>query len=323
MKAILFSCIFIALAQASYTQTEKLNYKETSAKLQQWYNAQQYDSIFQLFSPEMQAALPLNKTKDFFSGLFSTAGKIKQRDFVEYASSAANYTTQFERGTFSIFLSVNETPAISGLLIQPCQPANLPSIERNTTPLQLPFSGEWTVIWGGDTKEQNYHVAYKAQKNAFDMVITGNNNLSYKTDGKSNEDYYAFGQLITAPCDAEVVLAVDGIKENKPGTLNPVYIPGNSIILKTAANEYILLAHLKQFSLKVKQGDKVKQGRLLGLCGNSGNSSEPHLHLHMQNAEDMTIATGVKCYFSQLVVNGSAKNDYSPVQGDKIQIGNK
>ena len=319
MKTILLYCIFIALAQPSYTQTEKINYKEASAKLQLWYNNRQYDSIFQLFSPEMQAALPLNKTKEFFSGLFSAAGKIKQRDFVNYASSSANYTTVFERGTFSMFISVNETPAINGLYIKPYEPLNLPVIERNTTALVLPFTGEWTVFWGGDNKEQNYHVANKAQKNAFDLLITGSNSLSYKTDGKSNEDYYSFGQPITAPCDAEVVVAVDGVKDNKPGTLNPVYVPGNSIILKTSANEFILLAHLKQFSLKVKQGDKVKQGRLLGLCGNSGNSSEPHLHLHIQNVEDMNIATGVKCFFSHLQVNGSSKTEYSPVKGDKIQ----
>jgi murein DD-endopeptidase MepM/ murein hydrolase activator NlpD len=101
--------------------------------------------------------------------------------------------------------------------------------------------------------------------------------------------------------------------------MNPIYVPGNSVFLKTKNNEFILFAHFKQFSIKVKQGDKVKLGQVLGLCGNTGNSAEPHLHFHLQNVEDMNIATGVKCYFDSIIVNGEKKNDYSPIKGDKIK----
>ena len=112
---------------------------------------------------------------------------------------------------------------------------------------------------------------------------------------------------------------MDGVKENKPGELNPIYVPGNSVILKTMNNEYLLFAHFKHHLIKVKEGEKVKQERVLGLCGNTGNSSEPHLHFHIQNVEDMNIATGVKCYFDKIIVNGQIKNDYSPIKGDIIQ----
>ena len=57
---------------------------------------------------------------------------------------------------------------------------------------------------------------------------------------------------------------------------------------------FLFFAHFKQNSIRVKQGQIIKQGELLGLCGNSGNSSEPHLHFHIQNVENMNIATGVK-----------------------------
>jgi murein DD-endopeptidase MepM/ murein hydrolase activator NlpD len=81
----------------------------------------------------------------------------------------------------------------------------------------------------------------------------------------------------------------------------------------------LLFAHFKQYSIKVKEGQKVKKGQLLGLCGNSGNSSEPHLHFNIQNSEDMNVVTGIKCYFDQLFVSGTLKTDYSPVQKDKIR----
>ena len=116
-----------------------------------------------------------------------------------------------------------------------------------------------------------------------------------------------------------MVLVVDGVKDNKPGVLNPVYVPGNTVIIKTTNNEYLFFAHFKHHSIKVKEGQKLKQGQLLGQCGNSGNSSEPHLHFHIQNVEEMLGATGIKCYFEKLVVNGQIKTDYSPIKGDRIK----
>ena len=183
----------------------------------------------------------------------------------------------------------------------------------------MPFKGEWTVFWGGDTKELNYHVEYEAQKGAFDIIITDENGKSHNNNGERNEDYYAFGKELIAPCEAEVVLVVDGIKDNKPGEFNPIYIPGNTVILKTKNGEYLFFAHFQQNSIVVKQGQKVKKGELLGLCGNSGNSSEPHLHFHLQNVEDMNKATGAKSYFEEIYVNGRLKKDYSPIKNEKIK----
>jgi murein DD-endopeptidase MepM/ murein hydrolase activator NlpD len=191
-------------------------------------------------------------------------------------------------------------------------------MERNSTKLILPFKDVWHITWGGDTKELNYHVKSQAQKNAFDILIQDKEGKTYRTNGKSNEDYYVFGKELIAPCDGEIVLAVDGVKDNIPGVLNPTFLSGNTVIIKTSNNEFLFFAHFKNHSIKVQEGQKVKQGQLLGLCGNSGNSSEPHLHFHIQNVEDMNIATGVKCYFDKIMVNGQLKTDYSPIQNEKI-----
>jgi len=96
-------------------------------------------------------------------------------------------------------------------------------------------------------------------------------------------------------------------------------MPGNTVIIRTENKEYLFFAHFKQHTIKVKEGQSVKQGQFLGECGNSGNSSEPHLHFHIQNVENMNVATGVKCYFDKLIVNGQSKSDYSPVQKDLIR----
>lgn len=323
MRRILFTVVLFSAITNLFGQTEKASYKTVADKFEIFYNAANYDSIFALFSDEMKKALPVDKTTEFFAGLNSHAGKITKRQFVKYQAIYASYKTNFERALFAVNISIDGNSKINGLFIKPFTDESLPKMERNLSKLTLPFKGEWTVFWGGDTKELNYHVESEAQKNAFDIVITDEKGKSYKTNGDTNEDYYAFGKELYAPCDGEAVLVVDGIKDNKPGVLNPIYIPGNNVIIKTTNNEYLFFAHFKQHSIKVTQGQKVKQGQLLGLCGNSGNSSEPHLHFHIQNVEDMNVATGVKCYFDKLIVNGQVKRDYSPIKEDKIKAAEK
>jgi len=301
-------------------QVEKVTYKTVADNFESHYNKGNYDAIFNCFSTEMQKALPLEQAKDFFAQLKLQVGNISHREFLRYEQQiAAVYKTKFERGILSVLISVDNNSKISGLFIKPFVENNLPKPERNKTKLLLPFKDEWTVFWGGETKEQNYHIENQAQKNAFDFLITDETGKSFQTNGQTNEDYFAFGKEIFAPCDGEIVLVVDGVKDNVPGNLNPIYIPGNTVIIKTENDEYLFFAHFKQHSIKVKEGQKIAQGALLGLCGNSGNSSEAHLHFHIQNTEDMNIATGIKCYFDKLEINGQLFIDYSPVKGDKIK----
>lgn len=310
--------ILTTFLNCAFGQTEKYSNKIVADSFELNYNADNFGAIYLSFSSEMQKVLPLEKTQEFLKGLKSQAGKIIQRQFARYEQTYASYKTNFERALFAVNISVDNNSKINGLFVKPFKEPNLPKIIRNSTQLILPFNDEWTVVWGGDTKELNYHVESEAQKNAFDILIKQNNGKSYKTSGATNEDYYAFGKDLIAPCDGEIVLVVDGVKDNVPGISNPIFVPGNTVILKTANNEYLVFAHFKQHSIAVKQGQQVKQGQLLGLCGNSGNSSEPHLHFHIQNVEDMNTATGVKCYFDQIIVNGHAQTDYSPIQNDKI-----
>lgn len=316
----LFLLLFVCVATIPcFSQTEHPLSKQATNRFQRFYNAGQPDSVFSLFSTATQKELPLDKTTQFLNRLRQGYGHIKALHFIRFKNQFNVYKSDMERGTVQLSFSIDETGAVTGLFAKPWEEDTAAVPQRNITAMRLPFSGEWTVFWGGDTKEQNYHVVAKMQKNAFDLIVTNAGNKSYKTDGAKNEDYYAFGENITAACDAEVLYAVDGVKDNIPGSMNTMYIPGNSVLLKTAHDEYILMAHFKQGSVKVKQGDRVKAGQLIAQCGNSGNSSEPHLHFHIQNKEDFSQATGIKCYFSRLKVNGVEQQNYSPVKGERIQ----
>lgn len=315
-------CIFIAVTSWGQAQNslESEKSKRISAEFETYYNNDNYEAIFEMFDDAFKTQLPLDETESFFTNLKFQQGNIKDREFKRYVrGSFASYKTRFERDLMALNISVDAQNQINGLYVEPYKEQKIiPVSERNETRLILPFKETWVVFWGGDTKEQNYHVENEAQKGAFDFVINDENGKSYKTNGVENEDYYAFGKKIIAPCKAEVVMVVDGIPDNRPGEMNPMFVPGNTVVLKTENNEYLYFAHFKKQSIKVKEGQQVELGETLGLCGNSGNSSEPHLHFHIQNHPMMTNGIGMKAYFAEIFVNGSLKKDYSPVRGEMV-----
>ena len=104
--------------------------------------------------------------------------------------------------------------------------------------------------------------------------------------------------------------------------MNPYLALGNTVIIRHRKNEVSVLAHLKQGSIKIKARDKVKTGQVVGLCGNSGNSSEPHLHYHLQDNEVIQEGKGIKCYFQNVMIKNKKgqkrKKEYSPIKGDII-----
>ena len=316
-KVLLF--LLILMNGLALAQTANPQLKTVADGFQRQYNEGKFDSLFFSFSSAMRDHLPMDETVGFLEGLKSQSGKILSKNFIGFDSQYGIYKADFEKGVFVLALSLDKRSMINGFWIKPFEAYGLPVMDRTVTDLILPFKNAWTVVWGGDTEAVNYHIENPAQKNAIDFVKRGDNGESYRTDGDTNEDYHAFGQEIIAPCEGEVVLVVDGVKDNRPGKMNPDYIFGNTVILKSAKGEFLVFAHFKQHSIKVKQGDQVKQRQLLGLCGNSGNSSEPHLHFHVQNTEETNIATGVKAYFGKISVDGNTKEDHSPIQGETVE----
>lgn len=312
MKSLL-TIILLAVTLAVHAQEESEISRSLYQKFEKAYNAGDSKPIYDLFDENMKAALPHEKTQGVIDGLKAQVGNITDVEFSGYKGTASQYLVKFERGALNLFLNNNEAGEINGLLFRPIErPAKF---ERNTTPMILPFNEEWTVFWGGDTRAQNYHVDYPNQRGAFDIVIRDNKFKTFKTNGKTNEDYFVFGKDLIAPCDGEVIQVIDGVADNEPGQMNPQQVTGNTVVIKTANDEYLLFAHIKNGTVAVKEGQMVKQRDLLGQCGNSGNSTEPHLHFHVQDSEDFFTTVSAKCYFERIMVNGEIKEDYARAAG--------
>jgi murein DD-endopeptidase len=132
--------------------------------------------------------------------------------------------------------------------------------------------------------------AYISQRFAIDWVELNPDGTTHTGDGADNKSYRAYGAEILSVADGIVTETKDGIPQNAPGA-NSRAVPitletigGNHVIVDIGKNRFAMYAHLQPGSLRVKVGDKVKRGDVLGLVGNSGNSTEPHLHFHICNA---------------------------------------
>ncbi len=303
-----------------YSQDEMPGYANAVSQFASRYNAQDYQGVYELFDVNMKKALTPEENRQFLSeNVNRVMGNIQEWEFVGYQRGAHVYRTLFDRALTDILISLSaQNNKINGFYISPPKPSGTPILERNTTRMIIPFEEEVFVFWGGTELAQNYHVAEISQQYAYDLLMVKDGS-SFVGDPQINENYFVFGKKILAPCNARVVQVIDGVPDNVPGTVNTAQITGNTIVLQTDLDEYILFAHLMQDSILVEEGQEVSQGDTLALCGNSGNTTEPHLHLSLQNTVDMEEATGAKLFFDQITVNGEIKTDYLPVKEDFIR----
>lgn len=138
-----------------------------------------------------------------------------------------------------------------------------------------------------------------AQRYAIDWVQIGADNQTYSGDPKDNRSYHCFGSEALAVADGVVVEVKDGIPENTP-SLDKRAVPitletvaGNHVNLDLGGGVYAMYAHLQPGSIRVKVGDKVAPGQVIGLVGNTGNSTEPHLHFQLMNQNSPLGSDGI------------------------------
>ena len=121
--------------------------------------------------------------------------------------------------------------------------------------------------------------------NALDIVQL--NAFGARADALFSADvhrYVIFGAPVHSPCDGVVANAVDGLPDQVPPDADPEHPAGNHVVI-SCRGSLVHLAHLGSGSVKVLPGAHVFAGQAIGRVGNSGNTSEPHLHVHAVAAE--------------------------------------
>lgn len=154
--------------------------------------------------------------------------------------------------------------------------------DKKALNISFPLQGDsYYVVQGGTTYPLNYHGAF-ANTQRYALDITQLNKWGLRASGiyPSNlSKYQVFGSTVYSPIAGKVVNVVDTLKDLSPPNRFPNKPTGNHIWIKKD-NIYLVLAHLKKSSVLVKEGDNVRVNEPLAKVGNSGNTSEPHLHIH-------------------------------------------
>ena len=227
-----------------------------------------------------------------------------------HANDAAPLITQW---------TLDDAGAIAGFFVRPAQqPAESRFLDYETkAPLRLPFDGAWQVFWGGRTLEQNYHAVDRGQRFALDLIVVEDGS-SHAGDGLALKDYHCWDRPIHAPAAGTVTAAVDGLPDQAIGETDPENPAGNHVVLDLGSDEFAFLAHLRQGSVAVKRGERVESGQEIGRCGNSGNTSEPHLHIHLQTTPALGEGEGLPTFFNAYLADGEPVARGEPVRGQTV-----
>ena len=207
------------------------------------------------------------------------------------------------------------TLAALGSVVLVIQLVGVSLAPRDAVRIGLPFTEEWQVVSGGRSALINNHWPLDVQRHAIDFLqlVDGK---TYHGDRSRLENFHIFGDPLLAVADGQVTAALDSRPDLPIGVVTWHEMEGNYVILDIGGGRYVLYGHLKQDSLQVRVGDRVRRGQVLGLVGDSGNTGEPHLHIQVQNTPTFDVENpAIRTY--PIVFEGATVADVR--RGDSVR----
>jgi len=200
-----------------------------------------------------------------------------------------------------------------------------PDVSRAPVVLSLPFQGTWLTQNSPARRVPSHGTHFLGQSFAIDFVAIERAGRGWRTAAVRDrhtllgtepaERFYAFGQPILAPAAGRVVATHDG-EPDHPGRRSPLTltsyaftqrsrlrqglnaITGNSVIVALDEDgPFVVLVHLRAGSLHIRVGDEVESGQTIAACGNSGNSTQPHVHVQVMDSPDPLKGRGLPMAF--------------------------
>lgn len=157
------------------------------------------------------------------------------------------------------------------------------AVPPNPIELQFPLrGGSFLIAHGGSETAANQHGYDKAQRYGLDIMKL--NALGTRASGlypKELQRYAIWSAPVVSPCDGTVLRVTDGLPDNTPGVRDEKRKEGNHVVVRCGDSD-VLLAHLQRGSVTAQPNTQVTAGTPLARVGNSGNTTEPHLHVHAE-----------------------------------------
>ena len=164
--------------------------------------------------------------------------------------------------------------------------------------IQLPFSGAWAV-WQGFDGRWTHQGPWRY---AYDFVIADGAGKTYQGSGQKLEDYYCFRKPVLSPIAGRVVRIISHLPDRPIGQSDGSQNWGNAVVIQDYRGFFVEISHFAADSIRVAEGQEVARGAILGLCGNSGYSPQPHIHIQVQASDEIGAAT-LPFSFASYVVN--------------------
>lgn len=282
-------------------------------------------SVYGQSSPQVKAQASLAEVERAFAEERARAPigpRLEERVLLSGAMAGVYYADH-ARGDGRLRFQISFDRSGVNPLVQPVGP--LPTdpraAEAAKARLRLPFDGLWWAGVAPTPEIGNHHAAAADQRHAFDFVVWRDGS-THGGDGRDNADYRAWAQPVRAPASGKVVAVQDGMVDNRPwmetNTANPF---GNHVVIDVGHGEYAVVAHFKKDSIRVAKGDEMTSGQVLGLTGNSGNSSEPHIHFHVQDAAKVESggSVGIPVRFENYEADGVTQALGTPSGGQFVR----
>ncbi|NYF09225.1 hypothetical protein HDC94_000381 [Leifsonia sp. AK011] len=185
-----------------------------------------------------------------------------------------------------------------------------------------PVSGRWLALNSPATKVPSHGIRAYGQTYAIDLVYDpadGSRPAFGGTPFRTASAYPALGQPVLAMVDGVVVTASDGLRDHRArsnwfallymfaeGAVReiggPRFVIGNHVVIRTDDGIYALVAHLRRGSIAVAPGDRVVAGQVIAACGNSGNTTEPHVHAQLMDRASAWTGQGIPFEYEGLPV---------------------
>ncbi|MFZ0704910.1 MAG: M23 family metallopeptidase [Candidatus Korobacteraceae bacterium] len=200
----------------------------------------------------------------------------------------------------------------------PVVPGDEYSDYQDTTKLRLPFNGSWMVLQGGRTAYDNAFAATDDNRYTTSFIAL-KDAVPYENTGRKNADYYCWGQPVLAPAAGVIIQSSGNYADHQPGRMPETQSRGNYVVIAHGNNEFSLIPYLKAGSLKVKNGQHVKQGEAVGECGDSGSSFAPHVEYSLQNTRGFPLPKTMPAQFVDYTADGKAVPIGEPLRGQMVE----
>ncbi|HEY0359001.1 MAG TPA: M23 family metallopeptidase [Mycobacteriales bacterium] len=203
--------------------------------------------------------------------------------------------------------------------------------------VRSPVRGRWSAANSPATRLPSHGTHGSGQTYAVDLVYEPEDGARPKFGHgpgfRPPEDFPAFGQEVRAPADGRVVAFRDSARDHRSRSNIPAmaymmatgmvrefagsrFLLGNHVVLDLGDGTFAALAHLRHRSVTVRPGQSVRRGDVVGHCGNTGNSSEPHLHFQLMDRPWALIAAGLPFVFTDVRIEGSGDSVGIPRDGE-------